>query len=139
MLFELTGGPTTHDSFSHIHFYHEQPLCAANWYVAHLGMELPPVRDSSGKETPREPWSPCDVKYGEAGWPALEPGGHDSTAAGHRAVRERNDVVVSAAVRRHALRTRTEARSVARPGARSRCVQRRELRCTLRVAAREMV
>ena len=73
LLFELTGGPGTRDSFSHIHFYHEQPLCAANWYVEHLGMELPPMRDSSGKETPRAPWNPCDVKYGDAGWPSLEP------------------------------------------------------------------
>jgi catechol 2,3-dioxygenase-like lactoylglutathione lyase family enzyme len=73
VLFELTGGPTTKDSFSHMHFYHEQPLCAANWYVAHLGMELPPVRDSSGVETPRKPYVPCDVSYGEAGWPSLEP------------------------------------------------------------------
>ena len=72
--------PATRDSFSHIHFYHEQPLCAANWYVEHLGMELPPVRDSSGKESPRPPWNPCDVKYGEAGWPSLEPIGHDSPA-----------------------------------------------------------
>jgi catechol 2,3-dioxygenase-like lactoylglutathione lyase family enzyme len=75
VLFELTGGPTTRDAFSHIHFYHEQPLCAANWYVAHLGMELPPVRDSAGKETPRAPWSPCEIPYGAAGWPALEPAG----------------------------------------------------------------
>jgi catechol 2,3-dioxygenase-like lactoylglutathione lyase family enzyme len=75
VLFELTGGPTTHPSLSHIHFYHEQPLCAANWYVEHLGMELPPMRDSSGKESPRAPWSPCNVSYGEAGWPALEPAG----------------------------------------------------------------
>jgi catechol 2,3-dioxygenase-like lactoylglutathione lyase family enzyme len=73
VLFELTGGPTTRDSFSHMHFYHEKPLCAANWYVDHLGMELPPVRDSSGVETPRKPWDPCDVPYGEAGWPSLEP------------------------------------------------------------------
>jgi catechol 2,3-dioxygenase-like lactoylglutathione lyase family enzyme len=73
VLFELTGGPTTRDSFSHIHLYHEKPLCAANWYVEHLGMELPPVRDSSGVETPRKPWNPCDVAYGEPGWPALEP------------------------------------------------------------------
>jgi len=73
VLFELTGGPTTHDSFSHMHFYHEQPLCAANWYVEHLGMELPPVRDSSGVETPRKPWAPCEASYGEAGWPSLEP------------------------------------------------------------------
>jgi catechol 2,3-dioxygenase-like lactoylglutathione lyase family enzyme len=73
VLFELTGGPGTRDAFSHIHFYHEQPLCAANWYVEHLGMELPPVRDSAGKESPRPLWNPCDVKYGEAGWPSLEP------------------------------------------------------------------
>jgi len=73
VLFELTGGPTTRASLSHIHFYHEQTLCAANWYVEHLGMELPPARDSSGKETPRAPWSPCEVQYGEAGWPSLEP------------------------------------------------------------------
>jgi len=75
VLFELTGGPTTRDSFSHIHFFHEQPLCAANWYIVHLGMTLPPVRDSSGKETPRAQWNPCDVKRGDAGWPALEPVG----------------------------------------------------------------
>jgi catechol 2,3-dioxygenase-like lactoylglutathione lyase family enzyme len=56
-----------------MHFYHEKPLCAANWYVEQLGMELPPVRDSSGVETPRKAWDPCDVPYGEAGWPSLEP------------------------------------------------------------------
>jgi catechol 2,3-dioxygenase-like lactoylglutathione lyase family enzyme len=75
VLFELTGNAATKPSLSHVHFFHEQPLCAANWYVEHLGMELPPVRDSSGKETPRAPWSPCAVANGEAGWPALEPAG----------------------------------------------------------------
>jgi len=75
VLFELTGGPGTRDSFSHMHFYHERPLCVANWYVEHLGLELPPVRDSSGVETPRKPWDPCDVGYGDAGWPSLEPAG----------------------------------------------------------------
>jgi hypothetical protein len=39
------------------------------------GTELPPVRDSSGVETPRKPYEPCDVPYGEAGWPSLEPAG----------------------------------------------------------------
>jgi catechol 2,3-dioxygenase-like lactoylglutathione lyase family enzyme len=75
VLFELTGGPGTRDSFSHMHFYHERPLCAANWYVQQLGMELPPVRDSSGAETPRKPWDPCETSSGEAGWPSLEPAG----------------------------------------------------------------
>ncbi|MEO7087073.1 MAG: VOC family protein [Gemmatimonadaceae bacterium] len=83
VLFELTGGPGTKDSFSHIHFFHEQPLCAANWYVQHLGMELPPVRDANGVETPRPLWSPCDVKYGDAGWPALEPVGTIRQPAGN--------------------------------------------------------
>jgi catechol 2,3-dioxygenase-like lactoylglutathione lyase family enzyme len=75
VLFELTGGPGTRASLSHIHFFHEKPLCAANWYVEHLGMELPPTRDAAGVETPRKLWNPCDVPYGEAGWPALEPVG----------------------------------------------------------------
>jgi catechol 2,3-dioxygenase-like lactoylglutathione lyase family enzyme len=61
VLFELTGGPGTHDSFSHIHFFHEHPQCAANWYAEHLGMELP-----------RKSATPCDVKDGEATWPSLE-------------------------------------------------------------------
>ena len=72
VLFEFTGGPGTRDALSHVHFFHERPLCAANWYVEHLGMELPPARDASGTETPRKPWDPCDVPRGEAGWPSLE-------------------------------------------------------------------
>jgi len=71
-LFEIAGGPNTRDSFAHVHFYHEQPLCAANWYVGHLGMELPPVRDESGAESPRPLHDPCVVETAEAGWPSLE-------------------------------------------------------------------
>lgn len=71
-LFELTGGPATRESLSHVHFYHEAPLCAANWYVEHLGFELPPVRGTDGRETPRTPWAPCEAPLGEAGWPSLE-------------------------------------------------------------------
>ncbi len=73
VLFEFTGGPATRDAFSHLHFFHEQPLCSANWYVEQLGMELPPLRDASGTESPRPLHSPCDAKYDEAGWPSLEP------------------------------------------------------------------
>jgi catechol 2,3-dioxygenase-like lactoylglutathione lyase family enzyme len=72
VLFEFTGGPDTRPSLSHVHFFHEQPQCAANWYVQHLGMQLPPVRDSSGHESPRPPYSPCEATPGEAGWPSLE-------------------------------------------------------------------
>jgi beta-lactamase superfamily II metal-dependent hydrolase/catechol 2,3-dioxygenase-like lactoylglutathione lyase family enzyme len=65
------------DSFwAHNHYWHEQPLCAANWYADHLGMQLPPVRDSqSGETTPREKWDPCEVPIGEAGYPSFMPQG----------------------------------------------------------------
>ena len=64
------------DSFAHVHLYHEQPQCAANWYVAHLSMELPPVRnDDTGVESPRAPYDPCAAEYGEPSWPSTEPGG----------------------------------------------------------------
>lgn len=75
VLFEVTGGPDTRPSLSHIHFFHEQPLCAANWYVSALGMELPPVRDSAGRDQPRMAWNPCEVPAAEATWPSLEPVG----------------------------------------------------------------
>jgi len=65
------------DNFrAHNHYWHEQPLCAANWYVEHLGMQLPPMRDpGSGRFIPREPWDPCDVPVGEVGYPSFMPGG----------------------------------------------------------------
>ena len=75
VLFELTGGPDTHDALAHVHFFRERPLCSANWYAEHLGMVLPPTRDSSGRESAGVPREPCDVPYGEASWPSLEPAG----------------------------------------------------------------
>lgn len=61
-LFELTGGPGTTPSFSHVHLFHEQPRCAARWYADVLGMER------SG-EAPNED---CEGTPAEAGWPSLE-------------------------------------------------------------------
>ena len=63
VLFELVGTPTTKDAFSHLHFFHSQPNCAANWYVEQLGMLLPVGRTAV---------KPCDVAHGEPGWPSLE-------------------------------------------------------------------
>ena len=72
VLFEFTGGPDTRAALAHVHFFHEQPQCAANWYVTHLGMELPPVRNADGGTTPRAPYAPCEAELGETGWPSLE-------------------------------------------------------------------
>lgn len=72
-LFELTGSPRTTDAFAHIHLFHEEPQCAANWYASVLGMTLPPIRDrESGESTPRAQYVPCSGDRASAGWPSLE-------------------------------------------------------------------
>jgi hypothetical protein len=75
MLVEFNSAQQDH-FWSHNHFWHEQPLCAANWYVEHLGMQLPPVRDpKTGETVPHERWDPCDVPIGEVGYPSFMPQG----------------------------------------------------------------
>ena len=75
MLYEFNSAPK--DNFwEHMHFWHEQPLCAANWYVEHLGMTLAPARDpKTGQMIQREKWDPCDVPIGEKGYPTFMPFG----------------------------------------------------------------
>jgi hypothetical protein len=75
MLVEFNSAPQDH-FWSHNHFWHEQPLCAANWYVAHLGMQLPPTRDpKTGETVSHERWDPCNVPIGEVGYPSFMPQG----------------------------------------------------------------
>jgi len=71
-LFELTGGPNTTSSLSHIHFFHEEPRCAVNWYVSNLGMTRPPVRNEDGTTSARLGDEPCQAELGQPGWPSLE-------------------------------------------------------------------
>ncbi|HYL35580.1 MAG TPA: MBL fold metallo-hydrolase [Bryobacteraceae bacterium] len=75
MLVEFNSA--SEDNFwAHNHYWHERPLCAANWYVEHLGMQLPPSRDSkTGEMVARERWDPCDVPIGEVGYPSFMPQG----------------------------------------------------------------
>ena len=77
ILVEFNGDAETEDLFhGHTHFWHEQPLCAANWYVEHLGMELPPRRDpESDALTPRALHDPCDVEIGDVSYPTYLPMG----------------------------------------------------------------
>lgn len=72
-LVELTGGPSTDPAFAHVHLFHEEPRCAANWYVDVLGFYHSPGRDpDSGDRIPRDRWEPCTAERGERGWPSLE-------------------------------------------------------------------
>ena len=77
ILVEFNGNAETEDLFyGHTHFWHEQPLCAANWYVEHLGMELPPLRDpDTGALTPRELHDSCDVEVGDVSYASFLPMG----------------------------------------------------------------
>jgi hypothetical protein len=86
MLVEFNLAQTDH-FWRHNHFWHERPLCAANWYAEHLGMQFGPARDPGTGETwPSGPnaaatapaagrWDPCDVAVGEPGYPAFMPQG----------------------------------------------------------------
>jgi len=72
-LVELTGGPNTTRSFSHVHLFHEEPGCAARWYVEVMGMSPPPRRNlDTGESEPGELPEPCQAERGEPGWPSLE-------------------------------------------------------------------
>lgn len=72
-LVELTGGPSTDPAFAHVHLFHDQPRCAANWYVDVLGFHHAPARDpDTGERTTRERWEPCAGERGQRGWPSLE-------------------------------------------------------------------
>ncbi len=77
ILVEFNGNAATEDLFyGHLHFWHEQPLCAANWYVAHLGVTLPPLRDpDTGETSPRPPYDPCAVEIGDVSFPSFLPVG----------------------------------------------------------------
>ena len=63
VLVEFNGNAETTDLFyGHLHFWHEAPLCAVNWYVEHLGVRGQ-VRD------------PCDVEIGPVSYPTFMPAG----------------------------------------------------------------
>jgi hypothetical protein len=82
MLVEFNAARTPH-FWRHNHFWHERPLCMANWYVEHLGMRLGPApvtptgdRWPSGpaSATPlkgRDRWEPCDEPVGEPSFPSF--------------------------------------------------------------------
>ena len=63
VLLEFNGNTETDDLFfGHLHFWHEAPLCAVNWYVEHLGARGR-MRD------------PCEVDLGPVSYPTFFPVG----------------------------------------------------------------
>lgn len=76
--FAVIAAAPADDFGGHSHLWHEQPLCAANWYAERLGMPIAPTRDWVTGETGQpERWNPCErpisdvVTYGSTmrtGW-----------------------------------------------------------------------
>jgi hypothetical protein len=73
MLVEIIPGRT--DDFKmHTHLFSEQPLCAANWHVEHLGARagqptITSSRFTAGSTLTDGRWSPCDRPLGERTYP----------------------------------------------------------------------
>jgi len=58
------NGPTR---FDHLHMFHENPVCAQEWYITHLGTTRPPQRGGGPSPVPT---GDCKVSYGDPSWPA---------------------------------------------------------------------
>ena len=71
MLVEVTAGKT--DSFwNHTHMWHEQPLCAANWYADNLGFQIPSNANANTAQQLKDGrWDPCNVPVGEVSYPTF--------------------------------------------------------------------
>ena len=71
VLLEFNGNAETEDHFyGHLHFWHEEPHCAINWYIEHLGA-LP-----AGNVEEFEPANPCEAEvHGPVSFPTFFPGG----------------------------------------------------------------
>ena len=72
-LIEAGGGPGQEDMFNHVHFVHDKPWCAAQWYVDHLGFKRQQGSNPATKEPMEVPIpQPCDRPIGPPSWPSLQ-------------------------------------------------------------------
>jgi catechol 2,3-dioxygenase-like lactoylglutathione lyase family enzyme len=75
-LVEAGGGPGQEDMFHHVHFLHEKPWCAAQWYIDHLGFKRQQGRNPATRQVTEVPIPrPCDVAPGPPSWPSMLPQG----------------------------------------------------------------
>src|SRR5262245_36517713 len=56
------------ERFNHIHMYHEHPLCAMQWYVAHLGATIPA---NPGGSRATAAAGDCKQPYAPPTWPSF--------------------------------------------------------------------
>jgi len=65
MIENAQGAPGEPERFNHVHMFHEHPLCAIEWYAAHLGATVPQ------DVTLPPPGSDCKQRYFAPTWPSF--------------------------------------------------------------------
>ena len=78
MIENAQGAPGEPERFNHVHMFHEHPLCAMQWYVAHMGATIP------ANVAVAAAGSDCKQRYSAPTWPSFyqfpgfvrEPGGN---------------------------------------------------------------
>jgi len=65
MIENAQGGPGEPERFNHVHMFHEHPLCAIQWYAAHLGAVIPK------NVTLPAAGSDCKQRYSAPTWPSF--------------------------------------------------------------------
>jgi catechol 2,3-dioxygenase-like lactoylglutathione lyase family enzyme len=65
MIENAQGVPGEPERFNHVHMFHEHPLCAMQWYVAHLGASVPPNVNLPPAG------SDCKQRYSAPTWPSF--------------------------------------------------------------------
>ncbi len=65
MIENAQGRPGEPERFNHVHMFHEHPLCAIQWYAAHLGAAVPPniTLPPAGGD--------CKQRYSAPTWPSF--------------------------------------------------------------------
>jgi hypothetical protein len=77
-MIENAGNSPT-EYFNHVHLYHEDPVCAQEWYVKHLGATVGGGgRGRGGDQAPAD----CHREYAPRSWPAFEDDGMYRDPAG---------------------------------------------------------
>src|SRR6059058_2319055 len=73
----------TTERFNHVHMYHEHPRCAMEWYVTHLGAQLPAGRGGGAPPAADAAAGDCHTKtYAPPTWPSFAKTGFVRDPAG---------------------------------------------------------